>query len=60
VQLKPSCGRRGVNPFGQRYEGHAGGLKLVEEQNQVTQATSEAVETPTDQDIELPTLRSLE
>jgi hypothetical protein len=54
MKLKLSCGRRAVDPLPHRDERDAERLEFIEQCNQVSQITSEPIEPPADQHIELP------
>jgi hypothetical protein len=60
MQLEPPGRGCGVDAFSERNERHAERVNLVQHQNQVPQVPPEAVETPDDQDVELPSLRRRE
>lgn len=44
MHLEPPSGRRGVDPLGERYEGHAESLELVQQAYEVLQVPSKPVE----------------
>ena len=54
VQLQPPCGRRAIYSLVERHEGHTQRVHLIEQGDEVPQASTQAVQTPADDHIDPP------
>jgi hypothetical protein len=52
VHLELAGGRCGVDPLGERHEGHSERVQVVQERYQVLQISAKAIEPPTHQHVE--------
>jgi hypothetical protein len=57
VKLQPTGGGRAVDAFAQRHERDADGLQVLQQRDQMSEVAPEPIQTPANDDIELPALR---